>query len=366
MNVDQIELIELRKQVATQKRLRQLRQSYGINFYVPHHKQDIYHSNGQFTGRYGRWGNRSGKTICGAAEDVSWCLGGRVFYRESFDILDGQKNVVRRHVGSRDHPLITKGIPDYPVKGLLVCSDWDKAKEIFTNREGSYEMWGDLFQLIPAESLGKPHVSRGGHIDQIPIKRLTEFGGGESLLYIDTVESYKHARLSQESSNWDFIHYDEPPPHPMFIGNKRGLTDRNGKFWINATSLEETWINDEFCPPSRRTLNVPPDGLGFNKTEHGGSRFIVTATTHDNPYLTPEGVAEFEASLSRDERECRINGLPLALTGLIYKEFIYDVHVLADVPQGWENYWTPPKDYTIRVWWGLSHSTSSGSSVLCY
>jgi hypothetical protein len=345
-----VRVAELRKEVDLQRRLRQLRQSYGINFYRPHWKQDLFHSNGNTTGRYCRFGNRTGKTISGAAEDVSWLLGGRLFYREAFDVIDGQRRVVRHHVGGRENPLVTKGIPAYPVKGLLVCSDWDKAKEIFTNREGSYEMWGDLFQLIPRESLGKPHVSRGGHIDQIPVKRPTEFGGGESLLYVDTVESYKHARLSQESSDWDFIHYDEPPPETMFVANKRGLTDRNGKFWLNATSIEEMWINDEFSPPHKTNVNVTAEGERFDKAP-GVSRYIITATTYDNPYLTSAGIAEFEASLSVDERECRIRGLPLAMTGLIYKEFLYDVHVLREVPQDWEDFHIPPKNYTLRVWW---------------
>jgi hypothetical protein len=347
-----VRVAELRKELAAQRRLKQLRQSYGLNFYNPHYKQDLFHSNGDKTGRYSRFGNRTGKTVSGAAEDVSWCVGGRLFYRETFDVIDGNRNVVRRHVGSRDHPLVTKGIPNHPVKGLLVCSDWDKAKEIFTNRAGSYENWGDLFQLIPTEALGRPHVSRGGHVDQIPIKRLSEFGGGESLLYVDTVESYKHARLSQESSDWDFIHYDEPPPQTMFISNKRGLTDRHGKFWINATALEEMWINDEFSPPSGQVMtDVPREGFTFNKTELGGSRYIIAASIYDNPYLTKEGVAEFESSLSRDERECRLFGLPMAMAGLIYKEFVYDLHVLCDVPTGWEDYHRPPGDYTIRIWW---------------
>ena len=103
---------------------------------------------------------------------------------------------VRRHVGARDHELVTRGIPAHPVKGLLMVNDWDKATEIFTNRTGSYENWGELFKLIPRDALGRPHVSRGGHVDQIPVKRLTEFGGGESVLYVDTVESYKHANMS--------------------------------------------------------------------------------------------------------------------------------------------------------------------------
>ena len=363
--VSPVELADLRQQVAKRRRVKELEQAYGLNFYQPHFKQDIYHSCGDSTGRYCRFGNRTGKTKCGAAEDVSWLIGGRLFYRETFDVIDGRGKCVRRHIGSRDHPLVTKGIPDYPVKGLLVCSDWDKAKEIFTNREGSYDMWGDLFQLIPRDALGKPHVSRGGHIDQIPVKRLTEFGGGESLLYVDTVESYKHARLSQESSDWDFIHYDEPPPQSMFVANKRGLTDRHGKFWVNATAIEETWINDEFCPPTQNFLvDVPNEGFGFNKTEFGGSRYIIAASIYDNPYISEAGVAEYAASLNADEKECRLHGLPMSMAGLIYKEFAYDVHVLREVPQGWEDYYIPPKDYTVRVW--LDYHTRLPQAVLFF
>lgn len=284
------------------------------------------------------------------------CLGARSWYKKTFDILEminGKKTVRETHIGRNNHPLVTEGIPAYPVKGLLVCSDWDKAKEIFTNRTGSYNNLGELFQLIPHEALGKPHTSRGGHIDMIPIKRLTEAGGGESLLYIDTVESFKHAWRSAESSDFDFIHYDEPPPHEMFIANKRGLTDRAGKFWINATPVEEQWVNDEFSPSNQMLRQVPVDGLTFRKTERGGERFIITAAIYDNPYISAEGIAEFEASLNREQRECRLYGLPLNLAGLIYKEFIYDLHVLADVPKGWKSFNDPPSNYTIRDAWDV-------------
>jgi hypothetical protein len=348
-----VRLNELRSEKEKRDRAKSLRESYGIHFYRPHAKQDRFHQLGNVTGRYARFANRTGKTVCGAAEDVSWCLGGRVFYRQSFDVIDGEGKVVRQHVGTQNHEYITKGIPQHPVKGLLVCSDWDKAKEIFTNRTGSYENWGDLFQLIPREAVGKPHVSRGGHVDMIPIKRPIEFGGGESLLYLDTVESFKHAWRSAESSDFDFIHYDEPPPQQMFIANKRGLTDRNGKFWINATPVEEQWINDEFSPPHKGLLKVPVEGLQFRKTERGGERFVITASIYENPYINAEGRNEFEASLNREERQCRLFGIPMNLAGLVYKEFVYDLHVLCDVPKGWETYDRPPKDYTIRDAWDV-------------
>ena len=342
---------ELRADNEKLRRARSLRQAHGIEFYRPHGKQDKFHRAGDKVGRYVRTGNRGGKTKCGAAEDVAWLLGGRTWYRHSFDVLDGDRRVVRSHVGAQDHELVTRGIPAHPVKGLLLVNDWDKATEIFTNRQGSYENWGELFKLIPREALGRPHVSRGGHVDQIPVKRLTEFGGGESVLYIDTVESYKHANMSAESSYWDFFHLDEPCPRPMFVAHKRGLVDRNGKFWVNCTPLSEMWINDEFVPPDRHVVDTAPEGLEFDKLAEGqGSRFMITWSIFDNPYNSKEAIAEFEAGLTREERECRLYGLPLNMAGLIYKEFVYDLHVLCDLPKGWEDYHLPPRNYTVRVW----------------
>lgn len=345
---------ELRRQNEALKRAKGLREAYGINFYVPHFKQDKFHSAGDKTGRYCRTGNRGGKTKCGAAEDVAWCLGGRVWYRNSFAVLDGNKELVRDHVGTRNHPLVTKGIPSFPVKILLLVQDWEKANEIFTNNEGSYETWGDLFQLIPTEALGKIHKSRGGHIDRINIKRLTEFGGGESVIVLDTVESYKHAKMSAESGDFDAIHVDEPCPRGMFVAHKRGLVDRNGKFWINCTPLDEMWINDEFVPPGLHAVADAPDGLEFNKMESGGgSRFMITWSIQDNPHNTPEAIEEFAAGLTREEKACRLEGLPLAFAGLVYKEFVYDLHVLCDIPNGWKDYHLPPQDYTIRLAWDV-------------
>jgi len=348
MNIEQIANVqELREQNARLKRQLELRRNNGILFYRPHWKQHKFHSAGGKIGRYLRTGNRFGKSDCGAAETVAWLLGGRVWYREAFDILDGSRSVVARHEGGYDHPLVRAGIPDRPVKGLLLVVDWDKAKEIFTNRDGSYENWGKLFKLFPKSCNAKPHLSRGGHIDQITIERPTEFGGGSSTLYIDTIQSWKHEKLSGESSDWDFIHVDEPCPEKMFKGHARGLMDRNGSYWFTCTPLDQMWINDQFTPPGRYTIVDDADGYSF------GTKFVICGSTYDNPYRTDAGVAEFESTLTAEERACRLHGLPLAMAGLVYKEFVYDMHVLCDVPKGWEDYHNPPKNYTIRVAWDV-------------
>lgn len=353
MDPNPLHLAELRKQKADLLRLRELKANYGINFYRPHAKQHRFHTCSA-TARYGRTGNRFGKSEMGICETLAHCLGGRPWYRYTFDVLDGQKRVTETHVGHDRHPLITKGIAQRPIKALLLVVDWDMAKKVFTNQTDDPNTCGKIFRFLPKENIGKIHLSRGGHVDQIEIKRPQEFGGGISTLTIDTIESWKHNRLGGESADWDLIHIDEPIPEEMFKSYARGLMDRDGKYYFTCTPLDQMWINDHFTPAAKRGVSQEEAGSGMAfRTPEGTERFIITGSIYDNPYRNEKGVATFEASLTREEKACRLNGLPLSLAGLIYKEFVYDLHVLADVPKGWEDYHLPPKDYTVRVAWDV-------------
>lgn len=336
----------LRDEVKALKREVQLRTAYGLHFYRPHWKQHLFHKT-SMTGRYLRTGNRFGKSECGIAETLAFCLGGRPWYKYAFDILDGDKVVKEQHSGGEEHELIRAGIPPHPVKGLLLVVDWDMAKRIFTNRTDDPKTCGKLFKLLPHESIGKVHLSRGGHIDQIEIKRPTVWGGGTSTLSIDTIESWKHNKLGGESADWDFVHIDEPCPEQMFKSYARGLMDRNGKYWFTCTPLDEMWINDLFTPPGRAGAVDAPEGKAF------GTKYIITGSIYDNPFRTPAGVEEFESTLTREEKACRLFGMPLAMAGAVYKEFIYDLHVLCDVPKGWKSWTEPPAHYTTRVAWDV-------------
>jgi hypothetical protein len=365
--VSPITLAELRRERDLLLRQRKLREAYGINFYRPHWKQHKFHITDAVS-RYARTGNRFGKSELGIHEDVAWCMGGRVWYREAFDIMGTEKVihpdgtweyvpvVKEHHPGGLSHPYVTRGIPGRPVKGLLIVVDWDMAKRIFTNNEGSWETKGKLFKAIPREAIGKCTLSRGGHMEKVEIKRPNEFGGGSSTLSIDTIESYKHNKLGAESADWDFIHIDEPCPEKLYKAHARGLMDRDGRDWFTCTPLDEMWINDKFTPPGRKTVDEVAEVEFEGKLESGqktGKMFIITGAIHDNPHMNAAGVARYEAGLTREEKQCRLFGLPLAMAGMVYKEFIYDMHVLADVPTGWKAYHLPPLDYTIRVAWDV-------------
>lgn len=358
--------VELAEAEAENRRLREIQEtirSNGILFYRPHAKQHRFHIC-TATGRYGRTGNRFGKSEMGIAEVIAQCRGGREWYRYAFDILNGKREVVERHPGGFNHPYVTCGIPRRPIKALLIVVDWEMAHKVFTNSSGAYETWGKLFKLLPKDSIDDVKLSRGGHVHEVFIKRPKEFGGGVSCLTIDTIESWKHNKLAGESADWDYIHIDEPCPEDLFNSFSRGLADRNGRYQFTCTPLDQMWINDLFCPPGTRLLEATPDsGLEFSAANGGAKRFIITGSSFDNPYRNDEGLNEFFSRLSTAELASRRDGLPKAFSGVIYREFVYDLHVLCDLPRGWRAFDDPPLDYTIRVAWDVHDAKPQ--AILC-
>jgi hypothetical protein len=98
-------LLERKKQLLGKQAL--LQRNFGLCFYVPHEKQDNFHRAGAFKHRLWESGNRGGKSTGGVAEDCAWLVGERAWYQKS-------------------DPARTLGIPQHPVKGLVITTDWDK------------------------------------------------------------------------------------------------------------------------------------------------------------------------------------------------------------------------------------------------
>jgi hypothetical protein len=296
-----IELLLQRKLVLRRRQL-DLAKRFGLLYYSPYSKQDSFHRAGTFKHRMFRAGNRSGKSTMGAAEDCSWLLGYRPFYKES-------------------DPARTAGIPQHPNKGLVITNDWEKVKEIWTS-----PATGKIWKFLPDGFVKSTSRNHSGAIDTIVCEN-------SSVLKFDVVESFIRSPMGSESSDFDFLHVDEPCPRDMYIANSRGLIDRNGSDWFTLTPLQQLWINDMFFPSDAK------DKLA--------SAWCIIGSTYDNPFLTKDGIAEFEKLITEDERQCRMYGLPLELSGLVYKEFRRDIHVFENVPCGWSGYNDPPKEYTI-------------------
>lgn len=306
-----------RQRLELLRREKELRSSYALHFFEPHPRQELFFKNAHFKYRYARTGNRFGKSEMGAAEDVSWALGYRPWYPEG-------------------HPLRTLGIPPHPTKGLILCTTWKKSREVFTELESG--ALGKLFKYIPKDCLGAYGKNHSGYIDRIPVRHIS---GEWSVIFIDTIEGFKKNPLAQESSVHDWVHVDEPIPEKMWKAVARGLVDRNGSAWFTCTPLSEPWIDATFVPE-----------LGSDRTESTemshSDMFMMTGTIYDNPHNSPAAIESFMQFLSDDEKEARANGLPLAFSGIVYKEFSWDLHVSEAPPVGWTSWTEPPADHTIR------------------
>lgn len=273
-----------------------------------------------------------------AAETAAWMLGERTWYKAAFDIYGvdfdaGGKNrrsVLRvRHPGGENHPLVRSGIPPYPTKQLIVCANWDKVDEIWTSALADRP--GKIWQLLP-KGWAKGYTNHAGVISEI-------HGKNGSLLEFMSVDAFKKNRMVAESSDYDRVAFDEPGPEDLWKGLARGLVDRNGQADFALTALEEIWIFERF---NDETTN--PDGIKAFR-----DKFSFRASMYDNPHLTDQAIADFLQELTEDERACREAGIPLELSGLVYKEFNKQRHVLTEVPDGWKEWHLPSRDCILYI-----------------
>jgi hypothetical protein len=92
---------------------------------------------------------------------------------------------------------------------------------------------------------------------------------------------------------------------------------------LTLTPLTQPWIYDDIY------------------TKADGKRiFVATVNIRDNEHLSEEAIREFEKSLTEEEKEARIHGKFLHLSGLVYKEFDPDIHVIdpPKIKSDWTRY----------------------------
>ena len=328
---DAVELLQ--RQVNIQRQLIKLAKENGLAFYRPHWKQHLFHCStakrrGAFTG------NRFGKSHMDAAETAAWMRGERTWYKAGFDIygvdvVDGKRQVVVKahHEGDENHPLVHSGIPPFPTKQLVVCANWDKVDEIWTSQLSDRP--GKIWQFLP-KGWAKGFTNHAGVVSEI-------HGLNGSLLNFMSVDAFNHNKLVAESSDFDRVVFDEPAPEDLWKGVSRGLVDRHGQADFALTSLQELWIYERF----NNDVDTPDAPLFRD-------RFSFRASMLDNPYLSDQAIADFEQDLTEDERQCRIHGIPLELSGLVYKEFFKERHIIIELPKGWRDWSLPHRSCVLH------------------
>lgn len=280
--------------------------------FIPTPKQLLFFEQSNIARRGGFCGNRFGKSTLGVVEDCCWLIGERPFFAEG-------------------HPLRRAGIPTHGVKGLVIAEDWEKVREIFTEDRNTDEP-GKFFDFLPEHLIKHRTRNQQSIIESITVESMLDGRRRTSTVRFDTVSSFKSNPKSMESSDWDFIHIDEPLPELMWKAISRGLIDRNGYSWWLMTCLTEPWMYNTMIEESCR------DPKNF---------WMFEATMDDNPTLTEDAKRLYLSQLSVEELECRRSGKPLAHSRLVLHAFKSDKHIWSKQipPHGWKNFYQPPPSY---------------------
>lgn len=211
--------------------------------------------------------HNTGKSTSGIIEDISFTLGFRP---------DGSKD----------------GLPHGPTKGLIVVNDRAKIETTIMPK---------ILEFCPRSWITR--IKNG--TDGLP--SVLTFKNGSKIW----LASYAQDVKSQEGADWDWVHFDEPPPRAIWIAIRRGLLDRKGRAWFTMTPLNCAWIHKE--------LYLRADGIRIS---------VHSLSLRDNPYISRAEKESFIADLHPDEIAARVDGKFSHLEGAIFKEFRRDIHVV--------------------------------------
>lgn len=273
----------------------QYRKSKKILYYTPYEKQLQFHQSPAVT-RAILGGNRSGKTCAGGMEFLFHVTG---LYPKWY---------------KEDNKL------DTPVIGRIVAKDFQK---------------GVGMVIIPfLEEWLDPSLVTRKYRNPIGIPVLWELRNGSKF------DILTHEQDTGQFEGWrgQVAWFDEPPPRDKYIATLRGLVDYRGRNWLTLTPLSQPWIYDEIynCKDTNRV-------------------FSITTDIQDNPHLSKEAIKEFEQTLTDEEKEARLHGRFLHLSGIVYKEFNNNIHICEppQIKENWTRYFCidpHPRTPTACLW----------------
>lgn len=255
------------------------------HYQVPFHKSLA--KGRQFLG-----GNRTGKTVSGAAEMVMW-LTGRHPYRP---------------------------LPELPIRGRIVSVDFKQGVEKIVKPE--------IMRWMPASELrGKSWTS--AYDNQTDTLWLENGSFVEFMSYEQALE--KFAGTSRHC-----IWFDEEPPKDIFDECKARLIDTGGSWWMSMTPVNGmTWTYDDIFLPA--TTGTDP----FTE--------VFVADMTQNKYLGELEVEGYLSGLSDDDKKIRGSGQYVAVGGLILGGFNSDINVVEPYTPSRDHLWVASMDHGLNA-----------------
>lgn len=272
-------------------KLAYIRSHCGIFDYIPHKKQRWFHD-AQCQVKDFQGSNQSGKTTASIVECINWMEGTRLH--------DGKPLI---------HPVT--GIPVRPpIRAVYELDDFlNKGMEVLLPK---------LRELIPFDAMVvKSARIQGGAIHKF------DWHNGSSLKLL----SYEQMPKKHEGYTWDVVFFDEPPPRWAYIAARRGCMKTSAPLHFANTPLSEAWMQEEIIE-SPATIRVESEA-DFSRIKKN-SNMLVIVSLPEITHLTPDQKAEFEGSLTEEEKAARIYGEALYLQGRVFKSYTDEQRVITE------------------------------------
>ena len=274
-----------------------------IYAYKPHQKQFMFHSSLAHVRLY-IGGNRSGKTVGGAAETVYWLM--------------------------KSHPYRRLPLPEGPVRGRAVAVDFNYGVDMI--------MIPEISRWLP------PSALRNGSWEDSYDKehRLLTLANKSFLEF----RSYDQDLEKFAGTSRHFTWYDEEPPLSIYQESQARLVDTDGYAWLTMTPVEGmSWVFDQIYTPGIEGTDPDITVIEIEMTE--------------NPHLSPEAAERYLKTLSPEERRARQRGEFVAVGGRVFKQFNTTDHVIAAriPPKHWTWYISLDHGYnnpTAVLWHAVS------------
>lgn len=252
----------------------------GINYYEPHYKQEDFHKS-TLRNRWVFGGNRTGKTVSGGAEAVWYAT------------------------GQHPHKKIRT-----PNRGWVVSLTNEVQRDVAQK---------EILRWLPKHMIADVQMRQGrkdsletGIIDFIQLTNGSIIG----------FKSCDQGRAKFQGTSQHYIWFDEEPPEDIYAECKMRVLDTVGDIWGTMTPLQGlTWVYD---------------AIYMNEAKDEEVKYWLIQWS-DNPHLSREAIAQLESTMSDEEREARQYGKFVAMSGLVYKEFNEEIHVIDpfNVPKEW-------------------------------
>lgn len=261
----------------------------GIDGYVPHNKQMLFHKSEAYIRLY-IGGNRAGKTHGGVVEDIWWATG--------------------------THPYIET--PPPPVRIRVVTVDFI---------HGLPEI------MIPKfKALTKREDLKGGSWEKAwnNQERKLTFKNGSEIQFM----SYEQDLEKFSGTSQHLIHFDEEPPEDIYKECAARVVDTDGRLFITMTPVEGmTWVFDSLYS---KVKSAPDKIVLVEKTDTVGEVFespaeeirIIEVGMDENPYIIERARERLLRQLTVEERAARSKGTFVSAGGKVFKNFDRKTHVI--------------------------------------